>query len=446
MSEQGWEDVQKKAFTYWVNSYLEKKGEKIDDLASAFGNGVKLVTLMELLTKKEIVSKIYKQPKLKIHFIENVNICLKFIQQEGLKGVTISAEDFVDGRVKLILGFCWICLRHFGRAKGSGSDASFEEGLLNWLKKQLEEYELPIHDFKNSFNDGKALLALVHRWDPAAYDYFKKDLKNSVQNVTEGLKLIEQHIKVPALLDPVELTKGETREKQIVLYLSLIQKSFQDEEEKRRLAGEGQAKVLSLREQLTLLNEENATMSESISVLQEKVDVLTKLLEAETEEKNELKSETEALQSAKDSLEKEKKLLTVERDDLVKQLKAAKRAREELEEAVQAATKRNGLGLDAIRKNLLEHVSDLNVWKEFLEQDRDYKNPKVTITSEDSIKSQPFEGQIGALTKELSAENDRLETLLQGRRDEAKGKDKMFSDDDGESKSASKSPDTKKKK
>jgi chromosome segregation ATPase len=337
-------------------------------------------------------------------------------------------------------------LRHFGRAKGSGSDASFEEGLLNWLKKQLEEYELPIHDFKNSFNDGKALLALVHRWDPAAYDYFKKDLKNSVQNVTEGLKLIEQHIKVPALLDPVELTKGETREKQIVLYLSLIQKSFQDEEEKRRLAGEGQAKVLSLREQLTLLNEENATMSESISVLQEKVDVLTKLLEAETEEKNELKSETEALQSAKDSLEKEKKLLTVERDDLVKQLKAAKRAREELEEAVQAATKRNGLGLDAIRKNLLEHVSDLNVWKEFLEQDRDYKNPKVTITSEDSIKSQPFEGQIGALTKELSAENDRLETLLQGRRDEAKGKDKMFSDDDGESKSASKSPDTKKKK
>lgn len=348
--------------------------------------------------------------------------------------------------MKLILGFCWICLRHFGRVGGGAGDSSFEEGLLNWLKKQLEDYELGIKDFKTSFNDGKALLALVNRWDPAAFNYNAADLSNPLKNAEQGIKLIEQHVKVPALLDPAELTKGETREKQIVLYLSLVQKSFQDEEEKRRLAGEGQAKVLSLREQLTLLNEENATMSESIAVLQEKVDVLTKLLEAETEEKNELKSETEALQSAKDSLEKEKKLLTVERDDLVKQLKAAKRAREELEEAVQSATKRNGLGLDAIRKNLLEHVSDLNVWKEFLEQDRDYKNPKVTLTSEDAIKSQSFEDQLAALTKELSAENDRLEGLLSGRRDDAKNKAQMFSDDDAPAETkSSKSPDKKKK-
>jgi len=244
------------------------------------------------------------------------------------------------------------------------------------------------------------------------------------------VKLIEQHIKVPALLDPVELTKGETRENQIVLYLSLIQKSFLDEEEKRRLAGEGQAKVLSLREQLDLLNQENSTMQESISVLQEKVDVLTKLLEAETEEKNELKAETEALQKAKESLEKEKKLLTVERDDLVKQLKAAKRAREELEEAVQAATKRNGLGLDAIRKNLLEHVSDLSIWKEFLEQDRDYKAPQVTLVKEDDVKGKEFAGKIASLNQALVDENVRLEQLLVERREEAKSKATMFSDEE----------------
>jgi chromosome segregation ATPase len=261
-------------------------------------------------------------------------------------------------------------------------------------------------------------------------------LSNPVNNAETALKLIEQHVKVPALLDASELTKGETREKQIVLYLSLIQKSFQDEEEKRRLAGEGQAKVLSLRDQLQLLNEENATMSESIAVLQEKVDVLTKLLEAETEEKNELKSETEALQKAKEALEKEKKLLTVERDDLVKQLKAAKRAREELEEAVQAATKRNGLGLDAIRKNLLEHVADLSIWKEFLEQDRDYKSPSANLTSEDSVKGKEFEQQIALLNKALHEENERLEDLLVGRRDEAKSKATMFSDEeDGDKKS-----------
>jgi len=436
MSEKSWEDVQKKAFTHWVNSYLDKKGDRIDDLATAFTNGVRLVTLLELVTKKEFAGKIYKAPKLKIHFIENVNLCLRFIQNEGVKGLTISAEDFVDGNIKMLLGFCWICLRHFGRQGGSADGASFEEGLLKWLKTQLEDYELNITDFKNSFNDGKALLALVHRWDPDVVDYHARDKSNPVNTAETALKLIEQHVKVPALLDAVELTKGEIRERQIVLYLSLIQKSFQDEEEKRRLAGEGQAKVLSLRDQLQLLNEENATMSESIAVLQEKVDVLTKLLEAETEEKNELKSETEALQKAKEALEKEKKLLTVERDDLVKQLKAAKRAREELEEAVQAATKRNGLGLDAIRKNLLEHVADLSIWKEFLEQDRDYKTPSASLTSEDSVKGKEFEQQIALLNKALHEENERLEDLLVGRREEAKSKATMFSDEeDGDKKS-----------
>jgi len=223
MSEKNWEDVQKKAFTHWVNSYLEKKGDHIDDLATAFTNGVRLVTLLELVTKKEFSGKIYKNPKLKIHFIENVNLCLRFIQNEGVKGLTISAEDFVDGNIKMLLGFCWICLRHFGRQGGSGDGASFEEGLLKWLKTQLEDYELNITDFKNSFNDGKALLALVHRWDPRVVDYHTRDLSNPLNNADTALKLIEQHVKVPALLDATELTKGETREKQIVLYLSLIQ-------------------------------------------------------------------------------------------------------------------------------------------------------------------------------------------------------------------------------
>lgn len=37
--------------------------------------------------------KIYKRDKmLKIHKIENVNVCLRFIQQEGVKGLTVSAE------------------------------------------------------------------------------------------------------------------------------------------------------------------------------------------------------------------------------------------------------------------------------------------------------------------------------------------------------------------
>jgi len=276
------------------------------------------------------------------------------------------------------------------------------------------------------------LLALAHKWDPNSFDYFGRDKSNPLDNAKSGLEFIEKTIKVPALLDPHSLTKGETREKQIVLYLSLIHKSFEDEEEKRRLAGEGSRKVLSLREQLDILNEENATMSESIDVLKEKIDVMTKLLEAETEEKKELKRETDALLAAKEALEGEKKSLTAERDDLVSQLKSTRRAREELEEAVAAATKRNGLGLDAIRKNVLEHISDMNIWKEFLEQDRDYTSPSVKLVAEADVAGKSFPEQISTLAHALNDENTRLEGLLSERRDEAKQKARMFSDDENQ--------------
>lgn len=120
-------------------------------------------------------------------------------------------------------------------------------------------------------------------------------------------------------------------------------------------------------------------MSESIAVLQEKVDVLTKLLESEREEKAELKRETDELLAAKESLELERKSLIAERDELVNNLKAARRAREELEEAVASATKRNALGLDTIRKNVIDHVDDLDIWKVFLEQDRNYKHVSAEV-------------------------------------------------------------------
>jgi hypothetical protein len=425
-----WEEVQEKAFTHWVNSYLTSSGgDAIEDISTAFETGVKLVEFLEKLTKKEFETKWYRNPKLKIQYIENLNLCLRFIQNEGIKGLTVSAEDFTDGRIKMILGFCWILLRHFGRPSGDGDDRSFEESLLTWLTEQLEDYELEIKDFKNSFNDGKALLALAHKWDPDSFDYFDKDLTNSLENANQALGLIEKNVRVPSLLDPKSLTKGETREKQIVLYLSLIQKSFTDEEEKRRLAGEGQAKVLSLREQLNILNEENSTMTESVSVLQEKVDVLSKMLENESEEKNELKQETETLQAAKDSLETEKKSLTAERDDLVKQLSAAKRAREELEEAVASATKRNGMGLETIRKNVLEHVSDLAIWKEFLEQDRDYKSETADLPESEALAELEFGEQVKELAKAVTDENKRLESLLVIRREEEKNQASMFSDE-----------------
>jgi len=78
--EQEWESVQRKAFTHWVNTYLSRRGMTVDTLESGFKSGVMLVNLLELLARQDMDFKFYKTPKLRIHMIENCNLCLKMAQ------------------------------------------------------------------------------------------------------------------------------------------------------------------------------------------------------------------------------------------------------------------------------------------------------------------------------------------------------------------------------
>ncbi len=53
-------------------------------------DGVVLARLLEVLSGD--VVKVNKHPKMRIHFIENIGICLKFIESKGVKLVNIAAE------------------------------------------------------------------------------------------------------------------------------------------------------------------------------------------------------------------------------------------------------------------------------------------------------------------------------------------------------------------
>lgn len=85
-----------------------------------------------------------------------------------------------------------------------------------------------------SFCDGRALLALCHQWESSVVDYNAFDKSNPERTITTALKLAEEHMKVPQLLDPKSLSQGDTKEKQVILYVSLIFNAFQAELEKRR--------------------------------------------------------------------------------------------------------------------------------------------------------------------------------------------------------------------
>merc|ERR1712124_203709 len=128
--------IQQKVFTKWGNMHLGKRGKSIENIQTDFGDGIKLVDLLEVISA-EPLGKFNKNPKMKIHKIQNVNIGLDFIAKKGVKLWGISSEDIVDENLKLILGMIWTVILRFAIADISEEELNAKEALLLWCKKKL---------------------------------------------------------------------------------------------------------------------------------------------------------------------------------------------------------------------------------------------------------------------------------------------------------------------
>jgi len=222
------------------------------------------------------------------------------------------------------------------------------------------------------------------------------------------------------------LIAGKESDKNIVLYLSLVHGAWSRAADKKMASQVSEKKVMTLQDRLTFLQEESKSIKLKNTVLEEKINVLTKLLEQETEEKVVLKgtkegessrisSEKEELKKAKQKLDKEKSELAIEHENLLQQIKKQQKAREELEDAVKKEQSKGGIAMEFLRKNLLEHLYDLDFSKEFLEQERQFKKEDVQLLKKEDIQNLSYDDQALKLTKALEEENKRLENLLEER-------------------------------
>lgn len=408
--DRAWEEVQKKAFAHWVNTVVEKRAiPKIEALEVSFADGITVIHFVELLCERKIKKKYTAKPAQKIHRIENTHLALEFLKENGVenKYLTISAEDFVDGNLKLILGFLWMLFRKFRIAKAMGSDNidSTTEGLLNWCKDITKDYKgVNIRDFKSSFNDGNAFLAMVHAYDNKLFKYDEQLEEHSTQeNIETAFQLAEKHLGIPQLLDYKDLMDGTIDERSVVLYVSLYFHAFVSAQEKNKIENE------------------KRHISEKVTDLETELEVLTKKVAQKEEEFTKLRNQFEEQEKAYQDLQKEKELLATEVSDLKDQYKR-------LKEKVDARQRLELSGLDALRKNLLEHLRDMNTWKGYLEQDRDYESEQIQIRAEAEISDRAFEDQLEYLTDALGSENKKLEELLRQREfEEAEKKAAMAS-------------------
>lgn len=240
-----WEQMQIKTFTKWCNMHLAKKGSSIEDLTTGFCDGVKLIELLEVIGEANL-GKYNKNPRLRLQKIENLNKALAFIKERGVSLVSIGSEDICDGNVKLTLGMIWTIILRFAISDLSEEGLSAKQGLLLWCQKKTKGYrDVDVKDFQDSFKDGLAFCALIHRHRPDLLDYDSLSKENPRENLDLAFDVAEKNLGIPKLLDTEDmLSLPRPDERSVMTYCAALYKVF-SAYDKVEMAGQRIGKFVS---------------------------------------------------------------------------------------------------------------------------------------------------------------------------------------------------------
>ena len=231
-----WVAVQKKTFTRWANAHLRRRGQaEIEDLFTDTSDGIRLLQLLEVIGGDSIYSlckrKYNPGPKMRIHKLENCNLIFEYLRKKELQVTNIGSTDIVDTSEKLILGLMWTIILRFAVAEDG------KQGLLLWLQRSTEGYPgVHVHNFDLSWMDGRAFLALIHKYRP---DVLPAEVaewllgkeggaggreggkEGAKANVTLAFQVARDSLGIDALLDPEDVVDtAKPDEKSIIAYLS----------------------------------------------------------------------------------------------------------------------------------------------------------------------------------------------------------------------------------
>ncbi|KAK2560477.1 Spectrin beta chain [Acropora cervicornis] len=221
---------QKKTFTKWVNSFLNKHNQHIDDLFTDLCDGRLLISLLEIISGENL-GKIARG-KLRVHKMENVNIALEFLQR-SVKLESIGAEDIVDGNERLILAVIWMIILRFQIADISYEDEmsqekkSAKEALLLWCQRMTRGYPgVDIQNFSTSWRNGLAFNALIHKHRPDVINYGRLRPNQHEANLNNAFNVAEESLGITKLLDAEDVDCPRPDEKSIMTYVSMYYQYF----------------------------------------------------------------------------------------------------------------------------------------------------------------------------------------------------------------------------
>ncbi|XP_025155052.1 filamin-A isoform X4 [Harpegnathos saltator] len=220
-----WKRIQQNTFTRWANERLKAVNKHIGDLECDLSDGLRLVSLIEVLAQKRL-PKHNQRPTFRSQKLENVSVALKFLEDEGIRIVNIDSSDIVDCKLKLILGLIWTLILHYSISMpmwdgddGEDKGATPKQRLMHWIQSKVPD--LPITNFTSDWNDGRAVGALVDAVAPGLCpDWQDWNPKDAVQNASEAMGLADDWLNIPQLIKPEEMVNPNIDEMSMMTYLS----------------------------------------------------------------------------------------------------------------------------------------------------------------------------------------------------------------------------------
>jgi chromosome segregation ATPase len=318
-------------------------------------------------------------------------------------------------------------------------------------------------------------LALINEYRKGVIDYPSFNAENKEHNCTTAFKISEEQLNIPSLIDPVEMAAGKTSDKNVVLYLSLWFNAFKElnagvskddlarriaeleekirlltleNEELRRRRAELFASQNNLTEKLQLLSSEEETLFSArdevmtqLKELQDKYDLEKMTMEEQIkllkeqismssagseDQQIQLKSKIaeveqdrdrllEELRKLKEGMKKENEEIAEKNAQLKKRLEQEKKDREALEQHLSKIQEEQGAAVIDLHKHLAKHVVEMNTWKDFLEQDKEYDSVDLHITMADELRKESFDQKVDIIDGAFSEETTLLAKLLNDR-------------------------------
>uniref|UniRef100_A0A0K0EUB1 Jitterbug (inferred by orthology to a D. melanogaster protein) n=1 Tax=Strongyloides venezuelensis TaxID=75913 RepID=A0A0K0EUB1_STRVS len=214
-----WVIIQMTTFTNWLNYQLRQSNVVVQDLCSDLSDGTLLIQIVEIFQRRICTGKIYNYNPTEIQCLMNVQMALDALREDGVKLVNIGSQDIVEGNLKLILGLIWCLIQKYQIAIQSKIPP--KKLIMAWLQSVLPEIKLT--NFRNNWNSGKALAALIDYCQPGLFeDWRELDPNNSYENCKKALEIAEKYLHVPAVLNAEHMSSTELDELSTITYLSFF--------------------------------------------------------------------------------------------------------------------------------------------------------------------------------------------------------------------------------